>query len=336
VTTLRAFRNGDPPALADLWNRGLPDRAVVRPLSAHEFDALVVSRIDFDRDGLIVAQDDASGRLVGFAHAGFGPRQPLGPHHRPDTTMGTVAMLVVDPDRAEPGLGSSLFAAAEAYLRDHGASVIYAGSQWPMDPFYRAIYGNGELSGILDDHRAFVLAATGAGYQPVARTVLMECDLTRAEARDPKAPLLRRQARMEIVDDSRLPGWWDALAIGLFRPSRFDLIEKSLNRSIAHAWTWDIAGGHGLGDGLCRVGLIDLEVDPSFRRKGFGRHLVAEIIRRARDQNTDRVSAQTSAENLPALALYRSLGFAAIGGATLYRRPGGTSEPGLAPDTPAL
>ncbi len=336
MTTLRAFRNGDPPALADLWNRGLPDRAVVRPLSPHEFDTLVVSRIDFDRDGLIVAQDESSGRLIGFAHAGFGPRQPHGPSHRPDTTMGTVAMLVVDPGHEEPGLGSSLFAAAETYLRDRGASVIYAGGQWPMDPFYRAIYGNGEFSGILDDHGALVLAATRAGYQPVARTVLMECDLTRAEARDPKAPLLRRQARVEIADDARPSAWWDSLAIGLFRPSRFDLIEKSLNRSIAHAWTWDIGGGHGLGDGLCRIGLVDLEVESPFRRKGFGRHLVAEIIRRARDQNSDIISAQTSAENQPALALYRSLGFAAIGGATLYRRPGGTSEPNLAAAAPAL
>ena len=52
---LRSFRNGDPPALADLWNRGLPERAVVRPLSAHEFDTMVFTRLTFEPEGLVVA-----------------------------------------------------------------------------------------------------------------------------------------------------------------------------------------------------------------------------------------------------------------------------------------
>ncbi|MDB5352530.1 MAG: acetyltransferase [Planctomycetota bacterium] len=326
MTIFRAFLNSDPPALVDLWNRALPERAVVRPLTPHEFDALVIGRIGFDRHGLILAEDTDSGRILGFVHAGFGPKQPCGPSHRLDTAMGTVAMFVTEPGRDDSDLEMGLFLEAERYLRRGGAEVFYAGGQPPLDPFYRGLYGGSEFAGILDSHAAFTRAALRAGYQPAARTLLLEADLSRAEPRDPKAPLLRRQVRMDFAEDARTPGWWDALAIGLFRPTRFELIEKTLNRPIARAWTWDIAGGFGVGDGRSRAGLIDLEVDPAFRRKGFGRHLVAEILRHVRHQNTDVLTAQTSVENTAALALYHSLGFEPVESSTLYRLPAEVAE----------
>lgn len=319
MTTFRPFRNGDPPALVDLWNRALPDRGVVRPLTAHEFDTLVMSKLPFDRLGLTVA--DRDGVVVGFAHAGFGPEQPLGPSHQLDTAMGTVAMLVTEPGRDDPDLEMGLFLASERYLRSRGAQVFYAGGQTPMDPFYAGVYGGSEFSGVLDSHEAFRRAAMRAGYAPAAATTILEADLARPDPRDPKALLLRRQLRLEIADDARTPGWWDALAIGLFRPSRFVLVDKILSLPVAQAWTWEIAGGFGVGDSLCRTGLIDVEVHPDHRRKGYGRHLVGEILRRVRDQNIDVLTVQTSSENLPALVLYKSLGFEPVDTATLYRLP---------------
>ena len=60
VTRFRPFLNTDPPALADLWNRGLPEHCVVRPLSVHEFDALVIGTLPFEREGLIAAERDGA------------------------------------------------------------------------------------------------------------------------------------------------------------------------------------------------------------------------------------------------------------------------------------
>lgn len=323
IATLRAFRNSDPPALANLWNRALPEQGVVRPLTAHEFDALAIGRIGFDRNGLIIAEEGEgeSRRIVGFAHAGFGPLQPTGPSHRLDTSMGTVAMLLTEPGRDDPELDKALFLAAERYLRKRGASVFYAGGQSPLDPFYRGLYGGSEFAGILDTHTAFIHAATRAGYEPVAKTILLEIDLSRPDVRDPRAPLIRRQTRLDIADDARMPGWWDALALGLFRPTRFSLYDKTVNVAVASGWTWEIAGGYGVGDGRSRSGLIDLQVPPAYRRKGYGRHIVGEIIRRVREQNTEVLSTQTSAENAPALALYATLGFEQVDTSTLYRLP---------------
>jgi ribosomal protein S18 acetylase RimI-like enzyme len=319
VIRFRPFRNGDPPALVDLWNRGLPERGVVRPLNVHEFDALVIGKLGFEVPGLVVAERD--GRILGFAHAGFGPVDPRGPSHKLDFELGTVAMMVLEPGLDDPEVERGLFLGAERYLRDRGAEVIYAGGQYPVNPFYWGLYGSSEFAGVLGAHTDFRRAAERAGYEPVAATVLLEADLARPEPRDPRAPVLRRQVRFDVMDDTLPSGWWEALAIGMFRPTTYRLLDKFDDHAIAYATTWDIAAGFAVGDGRSRTGMIGLEVEPAHRRKGFGRLLVSEVLRHARSQLADLVTAQTSAANEPALALYHLLGFEQVDTATLYRLP---------------
>jgi len=316
---VRTFRNGDPPALVDLWNRGMPDRGAARPLAAHEFDALVMGKLHFDARGLIVAELD--GRPVGFAHAGFGPAEPAGPSHRLDTQMGTVAMLVVDPGLADdPEPATTLLVEAERYLRGRGASVFYAGGQAPLNPFYWGLYGGSECSGIVSGHAAFRRAVEAAGYRPAASAVLLEADLARwKEPREPKAAFLRRMTRLEVVDDPVLPRWWDALALDPLRPAEFRLVAKADSAVLARARTWDMAW-FGRDD-RTRAGLVNMEVEPSQRRKGYGRHLVGEMLRYSRAEMIEVISIQTGETNAPALALYESIGFDRVETATLYRLP---------------
>ncbi|MEO6807780.1 MAG: GNAT family N-acetyltransferase [Isosphaeraceae bacterium] len=321
----RPFLNGDPPALVNLWNRALPDFGVVRPLNVHEFDPLVIGKLGFERAGLIVAE--RAGQVVGWVHAGFGPAEPKGPSHQLDVRMGAVVMLVTEPDANDPDLEQGLLLAAERYLRGRGAQVIYAGGQSPLNPFYWGLYGGSEFAGILGTHASFLRAAERAGYEPVAATVLLEADLSRPEVRDPRAPLNRRQFRLDVTEDVLPNGWWDALAIGLFRPTLFQLFDKQQPRAVPHepigarATTWDIAAGLAANDGRARTGLIELDVSSSRRRQGAGRYLVAEILRHARTQFVDVVAVQTSATNTPALTLYHALGFEQVDTATLYRLP---------------
>ncbi|MDR3638016.1 MAG: GNAT family N-acetyltransferase [Isosphaeraceae bacterium] len=319
MTHFRPFRNGDPPALAALWNRGVPARETARPLSAHEFDAQVANRVHFDAAGLIVAERE--GRKVGFVHAGFGPEEPIGPPHRLNRALGTIGMLVTDPGLEDEELERGLVAEAERYLRERGAKVFYAGGQFPLNPFYWGLYGGSEWAGILPAHAAFVRAVTRAGYEPVSETVLMEADLTGAEARDPRSFLIRRATRVEVVDDPTPPNWWEALALGDFRPTVYRLLVKTEDVELARATTWDMSR-FGRTDGRSRVGLIEMEVAGAHRRKGFGRHLVGEILRHARGEMTSVVALQTRATNVPALQLYQSLGFQRVGTSVLYRRPG--------------
>ncbi len=319
VTRLRTYRNGDSPALVEIWNRSLPDRNVVRPLNVHEFDALVMGKLPFDRLGLIVAEQD--GRVVGFAHAGFGPADAEGASHRMDYHLGTTAMLAIDPGANDPEIGPALLLETERYLRRRGAEVFYCGGQHPLNPFYWGLYGGGEFAGVLEAHTAFCRAAVDGGYEPASRTVVLEADLAAPEPREPKLTVLRRSFRVEIEDDALPASWWDSLSVGLFRPTRFQLLDKAGGDPVAEAWTWDIAAGFAIGDGRSRTGLYRLEVAPTHRRRGLGRLLVIECLKHARQQHTDVLSVQTSVENHPALGLYRGLDFDQVDTATLYRLP---------------
>ena len=81
----------------------------------------------------------------------------------------------------------------------------------------------------------------------------------------------------------------------------------------------------GREDGHARIGLINVDVPPEQRRKGYARFLVSEIFRRARENLIASVAVATSTANQPALALYASLGFQPVDQTTLSalskRRP---------------
>jgi ribosomal protein S18 acetylase RimI-like enzyme len=322
---IRPCSNTDAPALVGIWNRALPERNVVKPLSAHEFDALVMGKLGFDHSGLLVAEDDADRRLVGFVHAGFGAAEPQGASHRLDSELGAIVMLAIDPAIESLEAERALMDAGVDYLKARGARVIYAGGRHPVNPFYWGLYGGSEFSGILDAHRTFHRAATTKGFEAVGRTAVLELDLQTDEPRDPKLMLLRRRARVEPTDDAPPDGWWASQAIGLFRPTLFRVLSRDMDQEVeyARAMTWEIASGYGIGDGRPRTGLIDVWVHPMHRRQGFAQFLIHEIARHARDQLSEVLAVQTDESNAPALALYGRIGFQTVDHATLYRLPGG-------------
>jgi ribosomal protein S18 acetylase RimI-like enzyme len=288
------------------------------PLRVHELDAHALGTVNFDAAGLIVAEKD--GRIVGFAHAGFGPEVPVETTWplELDHELGTIAMLIVDPQLADPELVTGLLRAAEHYLRERGAKVLYAGSLFPLNPFYWGICGGSEGAGVLSGHETFHSVLLEQGYEPVNTTVHLEADLSAPEPRDPRAVLIRRQTQVEFIDDALPAHWWQNLALGDFQLMSARLLLKTDGAAVAHAQVWDM-GWFGRRDGRARIGLINLEVVPEQRRKGYGRFLVREIFRRAREHLVASVTVGTSADNQPALALYASLGFEPVDHSTFYR-----------------
>ena len=227
-------------------------------------------------------------------------------------------MLVVDPD-ADDSMAAALLDHAVAALCERGAQVIYAGGQYPLNPFYWGLYGGSEFSGILNGHDRFHRAVQAIGFRACSRSVRLELDLGRGgePSFDPKSLLLRRSYRLTVDPDSMLARWWDALAIGPTFTVGFRLID-SRGAVAAHATTWDMAGFERL-DGRLRAGLIDVFVEPDLRRKGLARSLLREVIRHHASRNLHALCVQTNEDNQPALTLYRSFGFAEIGDSILYR-----------------
>lgn len=320
----RPFRNSDPPHLVRLWNLTLPALGVARPLGIHEFDTIVTGTAVFDREGLIVAEDEG-GAILGYAHAGFGPPLPEGPGLVLSREMGTIAMLALDVkdiDAGPPPWARDLIFAAERYLRRKGTSVFYAGGLYPLNPFYWGLYGGSEYAGVLSGHATFHQAVRACGYLPVATTVMLEADLAEGnESRDPKQVLLKRKVRLEITEDATLSHWWDNLSLAHHRVAAVQLVSKADASTMAQAALWDMEGFSRI-DGKSRYGMLGLYVAPDHRRQGYGRFLVSEIMKHARLQLIDRLVVQTGATNAPARALYESLGFRRIEQSTTYRLPG--------------
>ena len=292
----------------------------MRPLRVHELDTHALGAVNFEAAGLIVAEKD--GRIVGYVHAGFGPDLPVDstPPFQLCHDLGSISLLVLEPELDDAELSSGLIMAAERYLAARGAKVIYAGGLFPLNPFYWGLYGGSEGSGILSGHVRFHRAVLDLGYEPVSRTVHLEANLGASEPREPRAALIRRQTQLELLDDALPNHWWEGVALGEFQVMRARLLSRSDGAELAHAETWDM-NWFGREDGHTRVGLINLEVAAEHRRKGYGRYLVSELFRHARESLVSLVEVQTSATNQAAMSLYASLGFKPIDQATLYRLP---------------
>ena len=58
---------------------------------------------------------------------------------------------------------------------------------------------------------------------------------------------------------------------------------------------------------------LTIAVSPDARRRGLGRKLMSRFLYQARLRGAERAFLEVSAENDPAIALYESFGFAAVG-----------------------
>ena len=302
-----------------LWNRSVPEISCARPLLVHELDDHAFGSVYFDRDGLIIAERD--GRPVGFVHAGFGADEPT--TERPFAAafgMGVVAVLAVEPGPDAAAVAESLIIEAERYLRSRGAKVLYGGGQFPLNPYYWGLYGGAEASGVPSSHVLFSTALCALGYEPVSTTVHLHYDLGREEPRDPRRrpappPGGRRFQRRPGADG----------LVGEHRPQRLSFDPRSAR--FACRRRRDRPRPH-LGHVLVRPGRrpfpdrrLRRRGGPLQRGQGYGRFLVAEILRRAREYDYDSAEVQTLADNEPALALYQSFGFQPVEQSTVFRLP---------------
>ena len=231
MLTYRTFRNFDPPALAALWRSRAGQPGFVQPVSPDLFEQLVFAKLYFDYDGLVLAHD--GGRLVGFAHAGFGPDAAK---NWISTETGVICVVVTDPDCAGGGgRRTDCSIAREDYLRRRGAKVLYGGGLQPLCPFYIGLYGGSELPGVLDSDTVARDAMAARGYREVERTVLLRRELDGFESQiDRQQMQIRRQMQVEVTADAPTRSRWEAFTVGEFDLTRFDLVVRGRDERRGH------------------------------------------------------------------------------------------------------
>jgi ribosomal protein S18 acetylase RimI-like enzyme len=321
VYDFRLFQNSDPPHLAEIWHSQPPQRGVMQPISAMLLEQLVFSKPYFEREGLIVATHD--GLPVGFVHAGFGASQD---EAGIDYESGTTYVLMLGRDYRHAGLADELLARSEAYLRDRGTKVIYAGGIRPLNGFYLGLYGGSEMPGVLVTDPVLAEACLRNNYREIDRVVVLQRDL--GHFRQPvtrEQRMLSREFHCEEVPFPPANSWWEACTTGAFERFRFSLKKTTTLQPAASVWFWDIEP-LSMGWGVPTAGMYDLHVDANLRRHGLATYLLNEAFTRLRNGGILRIEAQTMQSNTAAQAFYYNLLFEKVDEGVVYRK-GSATDP---------
>jgi ribosomal protein S18 acetylase RimI-like enzyme len=317
MLTYRPFRNTDPPLLASLWRSRGEQRGLARPISAELLEQYVFAKLYFDYAGLILACQN--GETVGFAHAGFGPCED---ENAVCTEMGTTCLVLARPDCREAEVAAGLLEQSEAYLCARGAKVLYGGGIRPLNAFYFGLYGGSELPGVLEADTVAQQAYLARGYEEIDRTLILQRDMTTFEALvDRRQMQIRRQMVVEVAIDPPSRSWWEACILGEFDLTRFELMPRGGGPAVASATFRSME----LTPTSCpgrTVGLVELFVEESYRRRGLAVFLLTEAFRQFVRQGISLVEAQAMQHNTAALGMYRKLKFQQVSQGSVFRKPG--------------
>lgn len=315
MITYDCFRNHDPPALADAWRSADLGPAAFQPMTSAWLEAAVFSKPYFDRHGLLVARDGE--RLLGFAHAAFGPNAM---RSGIDTATGTTLLVVVPPHERQAEIEDGLLARAEAYLRGRGATTVMGGGTPEMGGFYLGLYGGSDLPGILDSSPGLQEVFRRGGYAPAGRIAVLRRDL--AGFRPPVNRLqlaIRRATTVRVIDEPPRRDWWEAATTTGVALQRYE-IQAASGAVLGSATFWDeqpIAAARG----VALAGLLRVDIAGERRRQGLASYLVAEALHDLAEQGTTQVEAHVAEENAAAMKLFFKLGFVATDMGTVFRRP---------------
>jgi ribosomal protein S18 acetylase RimI-like enzyme len=275
----------------------------------------VLSKAYFDRQGLIVAEE--GGKLVGFAHAGFGPTDDL---MGLSTEAGQTAMLMVAPHPSRDAIADQLLARSQQYLRQQGARLLYGGGIFPLNPFYLGLYGGSELPGVLESHRELVELFQRAGYREIDRSVIFHIDLAGFRPIVQRRQLqVRRAYRVEVVFDPPEDNWWLACCRSPAEYTRYQLTVIGGGPVCGQLAVWSMEPlSHSWG--VPAAGLVDVRIDEKLRRQGLATHLLGETLRQLRSQGIARVEVQAMQQNVAARGLYQKLGFQEVEQGLVFRK----------------
>ena len=312
---IRCFRNSDPPRLADVWRAADLGPAAMQPMTAALLEASVFSKPYFDRDGLLVA--NADDRVVGFAHAAFGPNRD---RSGIDVAVGTTLLVAVVPHPEQEQIGAALLRGCEDYLRRRGARTIMGGGCAELHGFYLGLYGGSDLPGILDSSAAMQRSFQIAGYEVAERIAVLRRALHGFRPAVNRLQVaIRRSTSLRAIDEPARRTWWEAATTTGIALRRYELLNEAEER-LGSASFWDMQPLSGAW-GVAAAGLLDVEIAGPRRRQGLAHYLVAEAMHDLSQEGVSLVETHVVASNAPAMSLFTKLGFETAGHGTLFRKP---------------
>ena len=284
-------------------------------MSAAVLDQFVLSKPYFDREGLIVAEEDE--RLLGFVHAGFGPAPDL---QSLICEPGVINMLLIVPGPNWNSVAGDLLLQAETYLANRGSRTAQTMSVSPTSPFYFGLYGGSDLRGVLQSDLRLLEFFKTHRYEQQERWTVLQRDLK--EFRPPvcRAQMgIRRSYHVEAGAEITTDNWWEACTLGEVNRTMFSMSSNTTGQLVGTATFWD-AEPLISSRRVAVAGLLDCQVSEPFRKQGLGTYLLAESLRQLHARNSTVAEAQVPTQNVAATRLLNKLGFREIDQTVLLRK----------------
>ena len=321
VIEYRTFRNYDPPQILRLWEQaGLGHGAAQELSNDMSFDMVNYAQTYFDRNGLILAVD--SGTPVGFVHAGFGCSAD---GNTLDYSTGIICAVVVEPGHRRQGIGRELVSRGEAYLKGKGATQILAGPSRQKDPFYFGLYGGARPAGFLQSDESAAPFFTSIGYEPASRYAITSRQMSDRDPVHFRTTMIRRKWELLLVDRPDPCSWWWMCRYGRL-DAVYCVLTPKTGRGASVGAQAPVAGVTIVGlDAYSNswneqaIGLVDLWVDESYRRQGFGQALLLEVVKRLRKETVTRLTANVEDDDIAAKKVFESVGFSKIDEGVVYK-----------------
>ena len=305
LVNLRSFLNPDLPRLRQLWDQCQLGRGAASGFSNDTWDYCTFSQLHFDQAGLIVACD-TSQAIVGFVHAAPIPKES---GWNCPASSGAISAIMVHPGHRRQGVGRLLLQQAEQYLRKRGVTQVFAGESYPCDLFYFGLYGSSCAVGFLESDRHAMPFLQASEYQPAESWTVYEKRL--GDGRDPFDPRLVNIRRKYELVGSTMPleptRRWITLE-GRLDSICFHLVPQEGGAPVASLTAWAMEF-HSQHRGQRTVGLCDLEVAPSERRKGLGKALLIEVCRNLQAEGYSHVEVAVRESDATGHSLVQKLGF---------------------------
>lgn len=283
--------------VAELWNANARERHAYYPWTGESLAELLM------QDGkpvgrLLVAR--AGEELAGMCHIAAVDEDGY-PH------AGVIEALLVDRAHRGRGIGTALVKGAVTLLGNHRPQpqFIDALGAWPFGYAYNVLADGSERSGVFLNEKDVYRLFRRLGFEPVRKSLVM-----RAETRNPKAhPRPLPSNAGFYMAQRRERTWLDRVFRGrqLWDHHLVTTGGAVLSRSI-----------FGLMDEVSRherkavFSLFGVNTPHDLQGRGYAGVNLSHLLSHIAELGGDQVELHVYADNAPAVALYKSLGFAKV------------------------
>jgi ribosomal protein S18 acetylase RimI-like enzyme len=318
------FKNFDVKYLdevVNLWNREVASVAIYKPFTNASFTQKFLDNKFFNNAGLKLLFDND--KLIGMGHAIMTDVE---------TSPGYITFVVVDKDHERQGIGSTILAELEKYLKENGKTLVRL-------LFFNPTNLEWIIPGTEADHPGapaipynspFYFLLLASGYKPSAQQDAFYLDITKysipqkvtdTEARNEKEGYTitiydekLHHGFKELFKELNNPGWYQAVQYNLAKEKPDPMLIVQKDGEIL-GWTGPMytqESGRGYFAGI--------GVHPKTQGLGLGKALFCHLVNESRKNGAKFMTLFTGAENL-ARNIYLYAGFKIVQSFAVMSKP---------------